>query len=253
MPSIYTRRGDEGTTDTFGGGRICKTDNLIATVGAIDTLNSTIGIAYEHVHGSLLRRQNFLVKMRSLYYSTLIFIATLTTLNIPHKYLLFWYIGIAFIICLFGAYIKRKTLLIENDYAISVLRELNIIMNLNFTLSSVVAELPSKNKMIIMPDFTTKLEQYIDQYDKNLPPLRNFILPRGNIAVASLHHCRTTTRVVERELWLLAKNSDFHIDDKLHKYLNRLSDYFFTVARHVIYEEKLPEVIVAQPTNDIAE
>ena len=78
-------------------------------------------------------------------------------------------------------------------------------------------------------DHIEQLEKWIDQHDANLPPLKNFILPGGGVGSASLHLCRTNCRTVERNLFNLV--NDDKVDDNVGKYVNRLSDYFFTLSR----------------------
>lgn len=73
------------------------------------------------------------------------------------------------------------------------------------------------------------LEQWIDQSEAELEPLRLFILPGGGEAGARLHHARTVCRRAERRVIRLA--AEAHIDPQVVVYLNRLSDYFFTLAR----------------------
>ncbi|WP_058307928.1 cob(I)yrinic acid a,c-diamide adenosyltransferase [Gracilibacillus massiliensis] len=84
-----------------------------------------------------------------------------------------------------------------------------------------------------------QLEDQIDQWQKSLPELRNFILPSGHIAASSLHHARTITRRAER----IAVNLQEELGESLAiKYLNRLSDYLFVVARTVNHQLKVDEL-----------
>ncbi|WP_100407159.1 cob(I)yrinic acid a,c-diamide adenosyltransferase [Bacillus solitudinis] len=76
------------------------------------------------------------------------------------------------------------------------------------------------------------LEGRIDVYIKEAPELERFILPGGSPAAATLHVCRTTTRRAERYVSRLHRESDIHNPIVL-KYINRLSDYFFAIARVV--------------------
>ncbi len=75
----------------------------------------------------------------------------------------------------------------------------------------------------------TQLEELIDAYDKELPPLTNFILPGGHSAAAALHLARTVTRRAEREVVALAEQEELNTHAVI--YLNRLSDLLFTLAR----------------------
>ena len=74
-----------------------------------------------------------------------------------------------------------------------------------------------------------ELESWIDELDTELEPLRNFILPGGAAAAAHLHHARTVCRRAERRLVTLAR--DEAVSPVLLRYLNRLSDLLFTLAR----------------------
>jgi cob(I)alamin adenosyltransferase len=77
------------------------------------------------------------------------------------------------------------------------------------------------------------IEEWIDSFDNCLQPLTTFIIQDGKNAVeVQAHICRTVTRRVEREL-----NKYGNIDETILKFINRLSDYFFTLARFV--SEKL--------------
>lgn len=74
-----------------------------------------------------------------------------------------------------------------------------------------------------------RLEREIDAMTKELEPLTSFILPGGTALAAQLHVCRTVTRRVERLVVELASQEP--INDNITRYLNRLSDWFFTSAR----------------------
>jgi len=87
---------------------------------------------------------------------------------------------------------------------------------------------------------TTKLEKWIDEMTEKLPPLTGFILPAGGIAMTSVHVCRSVCRRCERVMTELLQ--DKKIDDSAYKYINRLSDYFFTLARYIAKVNNEPEV-----------
>lgn len=74
------------------------------------------------------------------------------------------------------------------------------------------------------------LEQVIDQLSEMLPPQRAFVLPGGCTAAAEAHVCRTVCRRAERRI-LALEEADIHVDATLLRYVNRLSDYFFMLAR----------------------
>lgn len=77
----------------------------------------------------------------------------------------------------------------------------------------------------------TALEQSMDAMNRELPPLKSFVLPGGSAANAWLHHCRTVCRRAERRVVTLARKEP--VPAEIIRYLNRLSDWFFTAARFV--------------------
>ena len=77
----------------------------------------------------------------------------------------------------------------------------------------------------------TELELWMDDFDAELEPLQFFILPSGGKAAASVHVCRTVCRRAERAMVHL--NETEEVRPELIKYLNRLSDYLFILARYI--------------------
>ena len=75
------------------------------------------------------------------------------------------------------------------------------------------------------------LEERIDHYTSLLPPLQQFILPGGGSGAASLHVARAVTRRAEREIMRLAAQEDVY--PHVLPFINRLSDYLFTMARYM--------------------
>jgi cob(I)alamin adenosyltransferase len=92
----------------------------------------------------------------------------------------------------------------------------------------------------VMDEMIARLETWIDKYDAETPDITRFILPGGSLLSASLHVCRTVCRRAERRVVTLAKTSE--INDEVRKYLNRLSDFFFTIARVANVREGVTDV-----------
>lgn len=83
------------------------------------------------------------------------------------------------------------------------------------------------------------LERQIDSMEASLPPLTQFILPGGGQSAAYAHVCRTVTRRAERQLVGLAEQHS--VPDSCLSYLNRLSDYFFVLARALTEHTDSPQ------------
>lgn len=85
-----------------------------------------------------------------------------------------------------------------------------------------------------------RLEQMIDVLSDKLPPLRRFILPGGNKVAAQIHLARTVCRRAERKVYTLSESE--LVGEFVLKYLNRLSDFLFVLARYVNYSTNSPEI-----------
>ena len=110
---------------------------------------------------------------------------------------------------------------------------LDAVQNKLFTIESHFAlDENSEVKKIIpvlTPEDVAFVEHEIDVMNEQLPELRSFVIPGGNLKASYAHVCRTVCRRAERQGWRLASE---HLVDTLDlKYLNRLSDYFFVLAR----------------------
>lgn len=112
-----------------------------------------------------------------------------------------------------------------------------------FTIGSSLASDPKKSKMKI-PDLRMEdielLEQEMDKMNKALPEMRFFILPGGHQSISFGHLARTVCRRAERNVIGLSE-IDF-VADLVVKYLNRLSDYLFTLCRKMHQELKVEEI-----------
>jgi len=87
----------------------------------------------------------------------------------------------------------------------------------------------------------THLEEVLDAFNEELPPLKEFILPGGGAAAAACHLARTIARRAERRAWSLAQKEPLSMD--LTNYLNRLSDLLFVLARVLARHESGTEVL----------
>ncbi len=87
----------------------------------------------------------------------------------------------------------------------------------------------------------THLEDVLDAFNEDLPPLKEFILPGGGPAAAACHLARTIARRAERRAWSLARKEALSAD--LTSYLNRLSDLLFVLARVLARQERGTEVL----------
>jgi len=87
----------------------------------------------------------------------------------------------------------------------------------------------------------TQLEQALDAFNDPLPPLKEFILPGGGPAAAACHLARTIARRAERRVWTLARAEA--LSPEVAKYLNRLSDLLFVLARVLARHESGAEVL----------
>jgi cob(I)alamin adenosyltransferase len=86
-----------------------------------------------------------------------------------------------------------------------------------------------------------RLEQDLDRYNADLPPLKDFVLPGGGPAAAACHLARAVCRRAERSVWHLADKAA--LNPELPRYLNRLSDLLFVLARILARSESGSEVL----------
>jgi cob(I)alamin adenosyltransferase len=173
---IYTKTGDDGTTGLQGGRRVPKSDLRIQAYGAVDEINSVLGLV------------------------------------LTHK---------------LDADVKSLLIQIQNELFVAG-SDLS-----NPDLSN------QKNR--VSESMILNLESRIDKFESELTPLTNFILPGGDTAAAFLHLARTVTRRAETILVELAKKEQ--INEPCQKYLNRLSDLLFVMARIVNKRSNTLDVI----------
>lgn len=108
-----------------------------------------------------------------------------------------------------------------------------------FTINSSLACDPLKEPKLHIPNLQEEdillLEKEIDRMNESIPPMKSFILPGGHIAVSQLHVARCVCRRAERCCVRLEEES-LEVNPIILKYLNRLSDYLFVLARYMAHE-----------------
>ena len=118
----------------------------------------------------------------------------------------------------------------------SIKQMLHEIQDRIFTIGSSLATDADKEPKMKLPDLREEdisyLEKNIDEMTAQLPAMKSFILPGGHTTVSSIHIARCVCRRAER-LAVAMKEHELFIDERIIRYLNRLSDYLFTLARFV--------------------
>jgi cob(I)alamin adenosyltransferase len=168
---IYTRRGDAGQTDLFGGDRVGKNALRVEAYGEVDELNASLGLAI--ASGSDPDLKETLQTIQSALFDLG---ASLATPDPKH----------------------RKKAGVEGVGAAEI----------------------------------DLLEALIDRLEDSLDALTVFILPGGTTAAAAFHVARTVCRRAERVVVELAGVKDESVEETSLRYLNRLSDLLFVIARH---------------------
>lgn len=112
-----------------------------------------------------------------------------------------------------------------------------------FTVGAHLASDPAKHPPTpdLLPEDLTLLEGEIDRMETVLPPLKNFILPGGHPTVSICHVCRTVCRRAER--LAVALHQSEPVEALVLQYFNRLSDYFFVLARWLAQQLGAAEVV----------
>lgn len=97
-----------------------------------------------------------------------------------------------------------------------------------------------RNKLNAETKDIEALELKMDEMEFGLPELKNFVLPGGHPAIASCHIVRTICRRAERRI--LKMSEQYQIEEWVIRYINRLSDYFFVLARYLTNYFKVEEI-----------
>jgi len=107
----------------------------------------------------------------------------------------------------------------------------NDLFDVGADLATPVQAEPAYPPLRVTEEYVTRLEGWCDEYNERLAKLDSFILPGGTPAGALLHLARTVTRRAERSAWALVTHDSERTSVLPAKYLNRLSDLLFILAR----------------------
>ncbi len=102
-------------------------------------------------------------------------------------------------------------------------------------------ELCTPGLQLIDDAFAERLEHQLDEFNAELPSLKEFILPGGGPGAAACHLARAICRRAERRVWTLSRSQD--VGPAVPRYLNRLSDLLFVIARVLARAENGQEVL----------
>lgn len=131
---------------------------------------------------------------------------------------------------------------VEDDDSCKTLTE---IQDRLFTIGSSLACDPEKETKLAIPDLHEEdislLEKEMDRMDEELPVMKSFILPGGDVALSAIHIARCVCRRTER-ICVHMQEEKLSIEPLIIKYLNRLSDYLFVLARYIGHIKHINEV-----------
>ena len=208
---IYTRTGDKGKTALIGGTKVPKSNIRIESYGTVDELNSFIGLLNDHLTSALIPQGSVDGTPASGDTTGITSSGPTTTPSI------------------------RSTVS-------PLLRE---IQDRLFTIGASLACDPEKESRMKIPDLKEEdidlLEKEIDRMNEVLPDMKSFILPGGHVAVSTAHIARCVCRRAER-ICVRMQEEELFIEPVVLKYLNRLSDYLFVLARWIGQELNAPEI-----------
>ncbi|MFC1786205.1 cob(I)yrinic acid a,c-diamide adenosyltransferase [Candidatus Neomarinimicrobiota bacterium] len=124
-----------------------------------------------------------------------------------------------------NSFIGHAKIVVSDEKLVNELIEIqNNLLNLGGELS-----IPNNNLELLKEESIIRMENIVEKMNLQLPPLKEFILPGGDELSARLHMARSVCRRVERSIVKLIEEENGR--NIWIKYLNRLSDYFFVLAR----------------------
>jgi cob(I)alamin adenosyltransferase len=121
---------------------------------------------------------------------------------------------------------------LDEDVVVVLTQIQNDLFDVGADLSCPVVTEPSGPTLRVQPAYVDRLEGWCDDYNEPLEKLRSFILPGGTPGAALLHVARTVARRAERSGWAAYAEHGNSMNPEAIKYLNRLSDLLFILARH---------------------
>ena len=127
--------------------------------------------------------------------------------------------------------------IVDESVKVLLIRVQNDLFDVGADLSTPVIDEPKVEPLRVTEDQITYLEKQIDSYNLELSELRSFVLPSGTAAASLLHVARTVTRRAERSTWHAIHSFGAGVNPLTAKYLNRLSDLLFVLARHANRDE----------------
>jgi cob(I)alamin adenosyltransferase len=129
---------------------------------------------------------------------------------------------------------------LDDDY----LAVKNLLVAIQSELHIICANLADQSeredKPEIQPRHIEALEQHCDEFDEKIPELKKFIIPGGGYEASLMHQARTVCRRAERRA--VSASSDYAVNPDVIRYLNRLSDLLFILARYLNYQEEIAEL-----------
>ena len=121
---------------------------------------------------------------------------------------------------------------LPDDVVTVLTRVQNDLFDVGADFSTPVVENPEHPPLRVLPEYVDRLESLCDSYNEGLAPLRSFILSGGTPGAALLHVARTVCRRAERSAWAAYAEHGDTMNLVAIRYLNRLSDLLFILARH---------------------
>ncbi|WP_445490585.1 cob(I)yrinic acid a,c-diamide adenosyltransferase [Niallia sp. 03133] len=140
-----------------------------------------------------------------------------------------------------NCFVGQAVTQLEGEVFADIILDLEKIQHELFDCGGDLANVLKDRPLKLTAQAVEYLEERIDQFIEEAPKLERFILPGGTPAASSIHLARTVTRRAER-LVVSLKKADEHVSDIPLQYLNRLSDYFFALARVINYRSNVKDV-----------